>query len=862
MKNPLNKRIPKELKQDFGKYFVIFAFMVMLIGLVSGFLVSANSIMVSYDEGIEKYKMENGHFTFDKKPDEDLLKKIEDKADINLYDLSYINLSDDNDKKYRVYRMRDQVNLMCVMDGELPAEKDEIAIDRLFAKNNDLKIGDTVHVGKKDLVITGLVALPDYSCLFEKNTDMMFNATNFTIAVMTDDGFDEFGTNHLEYNYAWTYKEDIDRNDDKLNKKMSDDLLDDLKDVIKKYDEDIVDETVDAAKLVMLSDILDEMQQSLKPMGMDLSMFDSEDGRKQLLSQINEELDKEGIDLSEEFGLDKEITLTTDDIKTAMDASSLDVDDAQYEVDHVEDKIITIEDYLPQYQNQAINFTREDVGGDQASFLVFGYLVTLILAFVFGVTISNTIASEAGVIGTLRASGYTKRELIVHYMTLPVLVTFVAAVIGNIIGYTVLKDSMADLYYNSYSLATYKTLWNGNAFVKTTVVPVILMFVVNLAVLWKKLKLSPIRFLRHDLSKRGKKKAFRLNTKIPFMHRFRMRVLFQNISNYITLFFGIFLGAVITIFGFMYTPMLEDYKEMSLDQRICDYQYIMINTDNETDNKQAEKYSMTSLKTSMKGYKEDDVSIYGLVDDSKYIKEKLPEDGAMVSTSFRKKFDLQIGDTIELKDTYTDKVYKFKIKKFYEYDAGFVIFTKQKDYNKTFDKKSGYFTGYFSNEELTDLNNDDIATVIRLADITKTSDQLINSMGSFMDLMMYFGVIMFLLLMYLLSKQIIEKNAQSISMTKILGFYDGEIGSIYIVSTTIVVVLSLIIACPLTDLFLRVIFENYLYKMMSGYIPYVISNSCYIKTVVLGIVCYAAVAILQMRKIHKISKADALKNVE
>ena len=99
-------------------------------------------------------------------------------------------------------------------------------------------------------------------------------------------------------------------------------------------------------------------------------------------------------------------------------------------------------------------------------------------------------------------------------------------------------------------------------------------------------------------------------------------------------------------------------------------------------------------------------------------------------------------------------------------------------------------------------------------------------------------------------------------MTKILGFYDGEIGSIYIVSTTIVVVLSLIIACPLTDLFLRVIFENYLYKMMSGYIPYVISNSCYIKTVVLGIVCYAVVAILQMRKIHKISKADALKNVE
>ena len=39
----------------------------------------------------------------------------------------------------------------------------------------------------------------------------------------------------------------------------------------------------------------------------------------------------------------------------------------------------------------------------------------VIMAFVFGITISNTIRKEAGVIGTLRASGYTRQELILHY---------------------------------------------------------------------------------------------------------------------------------------------------------------------------------------------------------------------------------------------------------------------------------------------------------------------------------------------------------------------------------------------------------------------------------------------------------------
>ena len=82
------------------------------------------------------------------------------------------------------------------------------------------------------------------------------------------------------------------------------------------------------------------------------------------------------------------------------------------------------------------------------------YIVIVIMAFVFGITISNTIRKEAGVIGTLRASGYTSRELILHYMTLPVLVTLIGALIGNILGYTVFKGVCAGMYYGGYSLPT------------------------------------------------------------------------------------------------------------------------------------------------------------------------------------------------------------------------------------------------------------------------------------------------------------------------------------------------------------------------------------------------------------------------
>lgn len=169
-----------------------------------------------------------------------------------------------------------------------------------------------------------------------------------------------------------------------------------------------------------------------------------------------------------------------------------------------------IEDYVPEYANQAIHFTGDDLGGDRAMYVVLLYILIVIIAFMFAVTTNNTISKEANVIGTLRASGYTKKEIIKHYLFLPTMITVVAAVLGNITGYTYFKDFIANLYYSSYSLPTYKTLWNGNAFILTTIIPMLIVFFINFITISRKISLSPIRFLRNDLSKHRDKKAVRL----------------------------------------------------------------------------------------------------------------------------------------------------------------------------------------------------------------------------------------------------------------------------------------------------------------------------------------------------------------
>lgn len=63
IKNPLIKRIPKEIIGDWKKYLVVFLFLVLTIGFVSGMYVANESMLTSADEGVSKYKQEDGHLS-------------------------------------------------------------------------------------------------------------------------------------------------------------------------------------------------------------------------------------------------------------------------------------------------------------------------------------------------------------------------------------------------------------------------------------------------------------------------------------------------------------------------------------------------------------------------------------------------------------------------------------------------------------------------------------------------------------------------------------------------------------------------------------------------------------------------------
>ena len=742
MKNPLRRRLPRELRRDIGKYTALFLFLTLTTGMISGFIVAAGSMKAAYDGSFSEYSVESGHFILEDKLPDETKAKLEKDAGVSVCELFYKEVTLDNENTVRIYENRTELDRVCLMDGKLPESTGEIAADRLYLENNGLGIGDELA----GLRLTGAVALSDYAALFKNNTDMMLDANKFCVAVVTPETFGKIDEN-LHYCYAWL------NNDESLTDEHCRDKADEIAD---------------------------------------------------MLSQ------------------DCEIT-----------------------------------ELVRRADNQAIIFPGDDIGSDKAMMEALLYLVIVILGFVFAITTRSTIEQEAGTVGTLLASGYTRGELIRHYMAMPIIVTLIAALIGNILGYTVVKSYCAGLYYHSYSLTTYVTLWSAEAFIKTTLVPCILIAVTVYIVLRRTMRLPVQSFLRHELGGRGKQYVPRLRAG-GLIERFRKRVILQNRSAYITMFIGILFANTLLIFGLVMPPILDNFKDEVLEAKLSDYQYLL-RQPTLTENENAEPFCVSSLE-----YGSEEISVYGVLHASEYADFSfLPSEkgSVLVSEGFMEKYGLEKGDKISLHEKYGDKEYSFTVYDSAPYAAGLAVFMSRLSFNETFELPLWYFNGYLSNEKLTDLDPEAVASVITEHDLTVVTDQLDDSMGRMFPIVGGFSLTLYMLLVYLLSKMIIDKNARSISMLKILGYTGREISSLYNSATAVAVGVSIIVTIPLSAVTMKWLFNCFMSKM-SGWLSFYVAPWIWPAMLALGAAAYFIVHMIQLRRLGRVPLSAALKNAE
>ena len=202
MASPLRKRFPRELKNNLGKYLGIFLLMSVTIALTSGFLLAAHSIGVIIDDMPEKYSIEDARFTTAFEATDEQLDAAADAAsdagtgDTDIVrnwsfdaDFNHAQGDDGRDRTLRVYQHRTQVDLAAYADGRVPEAADEVAIDRVFATNNDISVGEEVELFGQRFTVCGIMTTSDNQALFKDNSNFTVNTLTFGVAEVSESGF-------------------------------------------------------------------------------------------------------------------------------------------------------------------------------------------------------------------------------------------------------------------------------------------------------------------------------------------------------------------------------------------------------------------------------------------------------------------------------------------------------------------------------------------------------------------------------------------------------------------------------------------------------------------------------------------------
>lgn len=897
MRNPLIKRIPKELASDWHKYLVIILFMVGMIGVISGMYVGRESMVSAIESGKKELNLEDGSFELSHRASPELLENIStgEKADVRQYfidkgmeeaDKEVADAIEEELNEQVSKAIEEGVRTQCVALGVTDEDMIQGYIDAAMEENFDTALEEARNSDE-----------------FKEAVDEAYSEAHDAVIEAVDE---EWSDIEEEYNLAddfapvrVTIYEHFYRNE---SEDYNNDGTEDSTVRIFKSDSEIDLASFIEGRAPEKDNEIAIDRNHADTVGVKVGDKITVGGKEYevvgLISYVNYlTMHESNTDLMfDAFGFD--VAMLTPEAFNKL-TSRLHynysymydvkpegkVEEADYSERFLKSLITQtlvgdseIKDYLPIYLSQARNFAPSDIEGDSTGTGIFCYILIAVIAFIFAITISNTIDKEASVIGTLRASGYSKGELIVHYMSMPVIVTLAGAALGNILGYTAFRDVAVKIYFDTYSIPLPNLVWSPSALVKTTVIPLILMFFINLFVIVKKLQLSPLKFLRHDLSKTKRTKARRIPA-WSFLGRFRLRVLFQNMPNYAVLVFGVILSELMLCFAFGLTDSLTNYGERAPEMVFADYQYMLmgykdsdgnvITTDEET----AERFSCTnlmypkevtsSMRDGMGSGGDESVTVYGISDGSRYVDlpSDLPEGHVYLSTAFRDKFYIKSGTIITLNEEYENKSYEFTVDGFVEYEGGIAVFMDNASFNETFDKKDDEFSGYFSKNEITDIDEQDIATVITVDDISKVTTQLMHSVGKFIDIFKYAMIVLAAALIYLLAKIIIERNEHSISMVKILGFKNGEIGSLYIIPTAIVVTIFTVISLAVGYFMMLWIFHVFLMQM-DGYFAFYMSPLSMVLSVVYLLLGYAFVSVIDFFRIKKIPMDVALKNAD
>ena len=145
----LNKRIFRDIRENFLRYLALFLMIVLGMYIIVSMVGAAETIIGGTADKAKENRAEDGQFAVFLPLSEEQEREITDSG-VTLEKLFSFDLDMLDNSVLRVFRVREEIDLLDIDEGTLPRKSGEIAMEKRYCEEHEISVGDTVTAAAGD----------------------------------------------------------------------------------------------------------------------------------------------------------------------------------------------------------------------------------------------------------------------------------------------------------------------------------------------------------------------------------------------------------------------------------------------------------------------------------------------------------------------------------------------------------------------------------------------------------------------------------------------------------------------------------------------------------------------------------------
>lgn len=522
-------------------------------------------------------------------------------------------------------------------------------------------------------------------------------------------------------------------------------------------------------------------------------------------------------------------------------------------------KDYVIASYLAATSNTRISMPVNEGDAVTNMAMMYAPVMFIIIITLIVMILGRNIRNEQYLLGTFLALGFSRKQIVSHYMRYGLIPGLIGSVIG--IGCSVPLTKVLCKFYIEYDFEklTYTVNYNIPSIIVALVVPTVLYCAAIAIQATKLLKKSPVDLLRNT-GKDTKTIGIMKNSHAKTQLKMRVRSVIGHPGRSIVTMFGVMVASFCILTGLIMNDSMDLLLHGGLTSSIK-YEYL---------------YRLNSLEegTPDKGealfqnYYEVDgstvqLSTQGISEDSKYFPDKtdsgdkLELDKYYLTSAAAQTYGVKAGDELTFFNIADLEEHKVKISGIVTDNTHCYLYTGRSNAAKLAGVDDGVYNCIISADKL-ELDKNLVASETTM---TVTADTMENMMGPMKAIMVIFeivGIVLGVFVLYLIINMIVSETRTNISVMKVLGFSRKEIANRVLNVNHILVCVGYLLGIPVAYEFVKIGYSDTIenYGML---LEPVLTIKALVIGFVLAWVTYELSLLLQKRKISRIDMVEALK---